>query len=226
MLCVFVSVFSLLQLNAQDWDWRGGKIRLAFQGGFSWRLDKIAETNSDELKKYLRGLKTGSHLGFDVSYFFLENLGVGVRYNKDMYKGSLEDVSIPVNDKLALNSTSDDININFFGPTLCFLSNGESQAISGSLSYGFVTYKNKSVFNDKSAGYLGRTGGIILDLGYELFITHYISIGAQLSYLTGVLDEVQFTSGNFTENIDYKKEYTPEGLNRINVSGGLRFYIQ
>lgn len=226
VLCSLMCVFGLLQLSAQKFDWRGGKIRIAVQGGFSWRLDKVAEVSSDELKDYLKGLKTGSHIGFDVNYFFVENLGLGVKYNKDTYKGSLDDVTIPINDKLILSNTSDDININFFGPALCFLSNGESQAVSASLAYGFLGYKNKSTLNGNTIDYEGKTGGIALDLGYEFFITHYISLGAQLSYLTGVLEEVKYTSGNFTEDINIKTDYKQEGLNRINISAGLRFYIK
>lgn len=221
-LLLFFTVLTTLGAFAQDA--RQGEFRLALNGGYSLRTDEADPNIPQELKEYNKAQKTGYNYGLDFTYMVLKNIGIGLKFNLDNYKSELNNVSIPVTDDIVLTSLSDDIKISFIGPLLSYLSNGDKGVFSINLGYGFTTYKNASTINLTPIDFEGKTTGFAVDVGYEYFIAKRLSIGGQISLLSGVIDEVKFTSGNFTKDVKFDND-DKEGINRGNYSLGLRFYL-
>ena len=68
----------------------------------------------------------------------------------------------------------------------------------------------------------GSTLGISFDIGYDIGLSENLSLGFQLSVLSGTLFEYDWNDGSTTETINLEEgEY--ESLNRIDFSVGLRF---
>lgn len=223
LLITLITTFLSTELNAQDA--RQGEFRLALNGGYSLRADRADPNAPQVIQDYYNGQTSGYNYGLDFTYMVLKNIGVGLKFNLDNYKGELNNVSIPFAKDNVITSLSDDIKISFIGPLLSYLSNGEKGAFSINLGYGFTTYKNASTINLTPIDYEGKTSGIAFDVGYEFFIAERVSIGAQMSLLTGVIDELELKSGNFTEKVKLEDDDLKEGVNRANYCLGLRFYL-
>jgi len=89
------------------------------------------------------------------------------------------------------------------------------------LSLGYMGYSNDKVIIDKYI-MTGSTIGLSFDIGYDIGLSDNLSLGFQLSFLTGTLFEYDWKDGTTTETINLEKgEY--ESLNRIDFSLGLRF---
>ena len=54
--------------------------RIAINGGYSYQTAKVAESVPSDFKDYIRELKSGYHFGGDLTYYFTEPLGFGVKY--------------------------------------------------------------------------------------------------------------------------------------------------
>ena len=89
------------------------------------------------------------------------------------------------------------------------------------LSLGYMGYSNDKVIIDKYK-MTGSTMGLSFDVGYDIGLSENLSLGFQISFLTGTLFEYDWNDGRKTETIKLEKgEY--ESLNRIDFSVGLRF---
>ena len=89
------------------------------------------------------------------------------------------------------------------------------------LSLGYMGYSNDKVIIDKYK-MTGSTMGLSFDVGYDIGLSENLSLGFQISFLTGTLFEYDWNDGTKTETIKLEKgEY--ESLNRIDFSVGLRF---
>ena len=89
------------------------------------------------------------------------------------------------------------------------------------LSLGYMGYSNDKVIIDKYK-MTGSTMGLSFDIGYDIGLSEKLSLGFQLSFLSGTLFEYDWNDGSTTETIDLEEgEY--ESLNRIDCSVGLRF---
>ena len=53
------------------------QFRLALNGGYSYITVKLAESIPQDFKQYSKELKSGYHLGGDLTFYFSEMLGVG-----------------------------------------------------------------------------------------------------------------------------------------------------
>ena len=54
--------------------------RLAVNGGYSYQTAKVAENVPSDFKDYIKELKSGYHFGGDLTYYFTEPLGFGIKY--------------------------------------------------------------------------------------------------------------------------------------------------
>ena len=73
------------------------KYRVSVNGGWSNRLAEVSEDVPDDLKEYVRELKTGYHYGIDITYFFSERAGFGFKNNRFNSENSLENIYLTLN---------------------------------------------------------------------------------------------------------------------------------
>ncbi len=200
------------------------KFRIAINGGYSYQTAKVAESVPADFKDYVKDLKSGYHFGGDLSYYFTEPLGFGIKYY--LYKSSNSLDNIYVEDNIGnrtYGKLSDDLTISFIGPSFStrLLNHDKSNAFLMNLSLGYMGYKNNKVIVDDYI-MTGSTMGLALDIGYDIGLSENLSLGFQISFLSGTLFEYDWNDGSTTETIDLEKgEY--ESLNRIDFSVGLRF---
>ena len=198
--------------------------RIAINGGYSYQTAKVAESVPSDFKDYIRELKSGYHFGGDLTYYFTEPLGFGVKYYLFKSSNSIDNIYLEDTDgNRTYGKMSDDLTISFIGPTFStrLLSHDKKNAFLMNLSLGYMGYSNDKVIIDKYK-MTGSTMGLSFDIGYDIGLSEKLSLGFQLSFLSGTLFEYDWNDGSTTETIDLEEgEY--ESLNRIDCSVGLRF---
>ena len=198
--------------------------RLAVNGGYSYLTAKVGESVPGDFKDYIKELKSGYHLGGDLTYFFTEPLGFGIKYYLFKSSNSLDNIYREDSDgNRTYGKMSDDLTISFIGPTFStrLLNHNKNKAFIMNVSLGYMGYSNDKIIIDKYK-MTGSTVGLSFDIGYDFALSENLSLGFHISSLTGTLFEYVWNDGGRTETIKLEKgEY--ESLNRIDFSVGLRF---
>jgi len=198
--------------------------KIAINGGYSYQTAKVAESVPSDFKDYINELKSGYHFGGDLTYYFTEPLGFGFKYYLFKSSNSIDNIYLEDTDgNRTYVKMSDDLTISFIGPTFStrLLSHDKKNAFLMNLSLGYMGYSNYKVIIDKYK-MTGRTMGLSFDIGYDIGLSENLSLGFQISFLSGTLFEYDWNDGSTTETIDLEEgEY--ESLNRIDFSVGLRF---
>jgi hypothetical protein len=198
--------------------------RISLNGGYSNQTAKLHESIPSDFKEYYNDLKSGYHFGGDAIYYFSESIGVGLMYY--LFKSSNSMANIYVEDIYGYKKygkMSDDIMTSFFGPTFStrFLNYNKRNAFIMNLSLGYMGYSNNKIVVD-TYKLTGNTLGLAYGVGYDIGISENISLGFQLSLISGTLFQYTLDDGTSTETIKLEKgEY--ESLNRFDFSVGLRF---
>lgn len=198
--------------------------RIALNGGYSYQTAKVAESVPSDFKNYISELKSGYHFGGDLTYYFTEPLGFGFKYYLFKSSNSLDNIYLEDTDgNRTYGKMSDDLTISFIGPTFStrLLSYDKKNAFLMNLSLGYMGYSNDKVIIDEYK-MTGSTMGLSFDIVYDIGLSENLSLGFQISFLSGTLFEYDWNDGSTTETIDLEEgEY--ESLNRVDFSVGLRF---
>lgn len=184
--------------------------RMAVSGGWSWRTNPLDKSLTPQERKYAKKLMQGLNFSFDASYFFNEMFGVGFKY--DLF-----------NTSTTFYTLTETVSINFAGPAFAMRFFNQTKTNLWFMNYGigYMGYTDKAKVSGQPAMIKGSTVGLLLDLGYDFAISKKWSAGIQLSSLMGFLTEYDFTENGYTQRKKLEKdEY--EGLNRLNISIGLR----
>lgn len=198
--------------------------RLAINGGYSYQTAKVAESVPSDFKDYVKELKSGYHFGGDFTYYFTEPLGFGFKYYLFKTSNSLDNIYLEDTDgNRTYGKMSDNLTISFIGPSFStrLLNHDKSNAFLMNLSLGYMGYSNDKVIIDKYK-MTGSTMGLSFDIGYDIGLSENLSLGFQISFISGTLFEYEWDDGSIKETVKLEKgEY--ESLNRIDFSVGLRF---
>lgn len=188
--------------------------RMALNGGFSKHTAEISKEVSSSEREYVEDLLSGSNFSADVNYYFSESIGAGMKYLKF---NSTTDVQTN-----AISSEPVDLNILFIGPGVStrLLNASKKNALLFNISIGYIDYK----FDGNAALIKGKTAGLLYDLGYDIGISENISIGLQVSYLSGQLTQFEMVQGAYTETVELEKG-NYESLHRLDFSVGLRLNL-
>ena len=198
--------------------------RVALNGGYSYQTAKVAESVPNDFKDYIKKLKSGYHFTGDITYYFAEPLGFGLKYYLFKSSNSLDNIYLEDTDgNRTYGKMSDDLTISFIGPSFStrILSHDKSNVFLMNMSIGYIDYSNDKVVIDRYK-MTGSTLGLSFDIGYDIGLSDNISLGFQISFLSGTLFRYDWNDGTTTETIDLEEgEY--ESVNRIDFSAGLRF---
>lgn len=198
--------------------------RFSMQGGYAYRVGKVDKSQDAVLVDHIKKLKHGVTYGADATWFFMESLGVGLKYNA-LHVGNSEHVTLTCGDGIQQCLLEDKINIWFFGPIASYraLSGNMRNAFFMNVGLGYMEYKDRVVFTDHFI-IKGGTLGYLYEIGYDLGLTDKVSLGTMLSFVSGTLTEYKTNQGGtcITENLE-RDSY--ESLNHINLSIGLRINL-
>lgn len=201
-------------------------LTLSLMGGYSYRTARLSDNIQPEFRDYIKNLKSGYHLNGDLTYYVSEFFGIGVRYGFSNASNSMD--GIYLEDEFG-NRTygmmSDDITVTFIGPTFSsrMMNRNKSSALLINLSLGYMGYVDDIVLIDKYRK-TGGTVGMGLDIGYDIGLSEKISLGFQVSLLSGTLYSYYLDDGITKEKYELEPgEY--DGLSRMDLSVGLRFIL-
>ncbi len=202
------------------------KLRIALHGGFGYRIAPLSDDISDDLEDYMNELKSGVQFSADLTYFWGENYGFGIKYSHFIASNHRDDVYVKDDQgNRRYGVLSDDISIIFLGPsfTARVFNKAKTNAFIFNLSYGYVGYFNDQVIVDKYKQ-SGATFGSFFDIGYDLGLSRHVALGVQLSYSAGLLNKLKIDDGNTVKTLELEEgEY--ESLARLGLSVGLRIRI-
>jgi len=200
--------------------------RLSFMGGYSYRTVKLADDIQPDFRDYIKKLKSGYHLNGNLTYYVSEHFGIGLMYSFSNASNSLDNIYLE--DEFGnrrYGVMSDDITITFVGPSFSsrVMNRNKTSALLTNLSLGYMGYVDDLVVIDKYRK-TGGTIGMALDFGYEIGLSEKLSLGFQLTLLSGTLYSYYWDDGITKEKYDLEPdEY--DGLSRVDLSVGLRFRL-
>lgn len=201
------------------------RFRAAVNGGWSYRTAKLGDNIPYDFQEYAKELKSGYHYGLDISYFFTEQLGLGFKYHSFHSKNELNNIYVQYpNGDIETGKMSDDISINFIGPTFTtrFLNANKRNSFLLGIGMGYMGYKNDGVLvYDYTIN--GSTLGFCWDIGYDIGLTENFALGFQFSYLAGVLSRYEESFNGGPKQTVQLEVGNYESLSRIELSVGLRF---
>jgi hypothetical protein len=198
-------------------------LRFALNGGYSYHLAKVSEAVQSDLRNYVTDLKSGYNYGGDLTYYFSEQFGAGIKFYQFNSSNSMDIYLEDINGDRRYGKMSDDLSISFIGPAFSIrqLNENNRNAFLMGMSIGYMDYSDNKIVIDKYK-MNGNTVGMSLDLGYDIGLSENLSLGFQVSLITGTLFQYEWYDGVTTKTIELEKgEY--ESLNRIDFSVGLRF---
>nr|WP_321453405.1 DUF3575 domain-containing protein [uncultured Carboxylicivirga sp.] len=198
------------------------QLRIAINGGYSYRTAKLSDEIPSDLRDYVKKLKNGYHLSGDITYFFSEPLGAGLKLSYFNASNSVHVIS-PESTGYTSVEMSDDIDIFFIGPSINtrFYDKNKRNAFLMSMAIGYMDYTDNGRLVN-SVKISGSTLGVSFDMGYDVYLSDNFSLGFQLGFLAGTLNTIEQFDGVSTTTVKLE-ENQYENLARIDFSVGLRF---
>ena len=198
--------------------------RIAVNGGYSYQLARVAKSVPTDFKDYIKGLKSGYHWGGDITYYFSEPLGIGLKYYQFHASNSIDNIYVDdLNGNRSYGRMSDDLRVTFIGPMFStrLLNGDKSKAFLMNLSIGYIGYQNDKIIIDPFK-MTGSTLGMTYDFGYDISLSKNLMLGFQVSLISGTLSKYDWNDGTTTQTVKLETDQY-ESLHRIDLSVGLRF---
>lgn len=203
-----------------------GGWRFAVQGGGVYRLGKIKENLGAVEEQHLKNMRWGYSYGADVSYFILENLGLGVKFH-NFHSGDSMPVSAIVNGNLVEGVNEDNIDIYFIGPIATYRlpSRNRNNAFLARVGLGYEGYYDKGTSLNVEGTIKGKTIGVLYEVGYDFGISKHLSVGAALTFVMGFINTIELDiKGQGSARIDLGKGNT-ENISNLGLNIGLRYNL-
>jgi len=200
--------------------------RIAINGGFGYNTAKVSDELNGAMESYVKELKSGSQFDIDITYFYSEYMGFGMKYAQFNSSNSMSNVSgQSLSGDYFYGTLSDDIRVSFMAPkySVRFLNPITKNAFLMSVAIGYMGYTNNASLGD-NVEITGSTLGLSFDFGYDITLTNELSLGFELSMLSGTLSEFTFDDGVNKKTVDLDKDHR-ESLNRFDFSIGLRLNL-
>ena len=220
---LLLSFVGFSQENSNVVKVKDSKFYVSFAIGPSFRLGKIPNDYSSDIKNYLQALKSGIAYDFNLVYLINKKSGIGLKLNMYQSKGSIGPVDvIAPNGEEFYGRISDNIKIYFIGPSYTIISSKNKDFFSSNFALGYIGYVNDAEILD-SYKIKGSSFGITTDIAYLFGLNDNFQIGPKVSLIQGNIFKFEITGPNgFRETLKLDKNNT-ESLLRIDLSVALRY---
>ena len=197
------------------------KFRIGAQAGYGYRIARIQNSSDDPvMQDHLEKLKHNLSFGADLSYYFTNFIGVGIKYNAIVSHVVTNDITYHFADgDKKYNYLSELVDIHYFAPlfTTQFFTLPHKQCLFANAGAGYVLYRRNAMLfkqgkvpeTQEIANTFKHSAAFFAEIGYDFFVSKHFAIGLQTSLL------VEFKKGKWVE---------PENLSHIDISLGFRFY--
>lgn len=199
------------------------KFTISPYGGWSYLIAKTSSSVPNDLKTYINELRSGYHVGAELTYFISEKIGVGLKYVN--FNTSNETFIFVTQSGQTKNGVMrDKITTHFIAPVIATrsLSFNQKTIVSSNFSIGYLGYKNDATLMDDFK-LTGSTAGIGLDFGVEQKFSKTFGLELKLGAVAGSLGKLIKTDGFSTQTIKLPKEQR-ENISRIDVSLGFKWH--
>ena len=178
--------------------------------GYGRRLNRMSPSLDMFQKQHFKRLLNGEILGAEYIRYFDKRSdgGLGFRY-QIMHASSADAGAMKDENCNVVNGILDEtVNISFAGPIYAgrFVSRNGKHLFADNVGLGVVTWKDKLAFNEKNILAKGNTLGWTFDFNYSYFLSDHVTLGADLSYTSGVIRKVTLTDGTQTVTQQLSKE--------------------
>lgn len=199
-------------------------LTFSLNGGYTYRLARIDPSTDAFTKDYYKGLKSGYNYGADLTYYFYESLGAGIKFTSAGFYNKVSDVIVTFNNgTVKYGDVSDHIVINFIGPSVTtrYFPNDNENCMTMGGAIGYMTYRDNSIVVDP-VKITGNTFGVAMDFGYDFEIGPTTNLGLKFSYITGFLFKVNIEEAGTTRVMELD-DGTFESLGRFDIGVILRY---
>ena len=207
------------------------KLRIGAQIGYSYRFILTPNNAQESMKDYIKKLRSNLGFGADISYYFNNYIGLGLKYNGISSNASTPNFPYLVTDELTGNIEtyyallSERIGIHCVAPffSVRYFAVPNKHCIFVNVGFGYTIYRNNTI--DWFKGIVkktGSTGAFFAEIGYDFLVTKYLAVGVQMSALIGSMKSVNITFNDITEK--HKTERRERNLSHIDLTLGFRFY--
>lgn len=208
----------------------GASWRISLQGGMGYRLGKLVDNLETVEQQHLKNMRLGWIYGADVTYFFNEYFGLGVKfqnlYTSDQMPASATDTETG---KVTNGYLENYDNIWFAGPMFTYRlpSRNRKNAFFARVGLGATGYSDwgRYVKQDLTYSEKGMTVGLMYELGYDFGIAKNLSIGASLTFLNAGMNSFDVTDSNGNTTRQTLEANKLESLGYIGLSFGLRYNL-
>ena len=203
------------------------RFRVAIDGGWQYRLAKLASGMDIFWQEHYKKMKSGLHYNIQAAYFFTDNHGIEVMFSQQFFDNTLRNV-ILFNEEgnVVASGILKEKNIfNYAGANYIvrFFNSKKKNYFLMTFGMGYLGYIDNLIFNDNEYSKItAATLGVNFGLGYDIGILKDFGIGFKLSFMGGSFRNYKQTLNGITTN-ETLPEKTSEGLGTIKLSVGLRF---
>ncbi len=218
-------------------DARTGNLRISLNGGLGYitaSSDKAEESltaigvSSADATDYYSDLKSGFYGSADAIWLFNPRVGAGLRYKFFNTRALTEGYFNPGdNYNLYYTTYSENIYVSYSGVSLFYSDPAGRKglfSLTSSVSAGIALYRDETDLLSEALLITGKAPGMDMSVGFEYWITPFMSAGAEVSVFASSLRKINITNGVEEQTHELgKDEY--ENLTRLEVAFGIRFYL-
>lgn len=204
------------------------KFRINVSGGYSYLLGRVSDNVPPFLRDYMKKLKSGYHLGADASFFFSENIGIGLKYSMFKTRNVIGNVVFLLDaetDETMIGLIKDDITQHYIGPAFCtrFYSKSKKTAFLSSISLGYINYRNYATqLYDFTL--TGSSVGLVWDFGIDFIVGDKLALGLGFACTLGSISSFKVNDGTSTHTLKLDAENS-ENISRLDLGIGLRWHL-
>ena len=192
--------------------------------GYGRRLNKINPDLDLFNREHLKRLTNGIVFGVDYIRYFKKarGAGIGLKYQM-MHATSADAATMTYEDETTKDGVLDEtVNISFIGPVYSgrMASKNNKHLFVANVGMGALLWNDIQKFDKERCTVSGNTLGLTYDLNYSYFMGEHFTLGAGISYTTGVIKKATYSNSGQTKTVELEeKQY--EGLVHMGVCAQL-----
>lgn len=213
------------ELDARKENW---SVRIAIQGGGAYRFGKDVAGVEEVVTAHNNNRRWGPTYGADVSFFFSDYFGVGLRAQNVYYADKMPASATDKYGRVKNGYLEDYENIWFAGVVFSsrLPSKNRNNAFLARAGYGIAGYSDwGQTIVPPSYTISGTAPALLLELGYDFGIAKNLSVGAALTFIRGAMKNASvITSDGRAASITADSD-NAESLSSLSLSIGLRYNL-
>ncbi len=198
------------------------RLRIAINGGASYMLGENGGRNSIE-RDHINKLRLGLCISPSISYFFWDNLGLGLKYSYWNATNTTEDLYIRFSDgTMARGDWVSTVTLQQFEPALYMRlpSDKNFNAWVFFFSMGYLDYNYEETLASFKGSVEGETFTMGYGAGYDINFSDNLALNLELSFNMGSLTSLKYREGGQTRTINLEPDEA-HSVSHINLTAGL-----